>query len=203
MIAALDMHSVTLDPPDQPPAIMVELDSASDFESVLPLAGDRRPFLPAPIVVPRDAKVALTDLLFLDIDPVLALAQELREKVKRALADQQSYKVRIEALRADAAQDGYGLNAVSERDFWQFIRSEPFVLKGNLVLMDNGNLRSVWKGEHGTHIGLQFLGGRMVQYVIFKRRGAAAAVSRVAGRDTFDGVKRQIQAFDLRPLIFA
>ena len=107
------------------------------------------------------------------------------------------------ALRADAAQDVYGLNLASERDFGHFIRSEPFIRKGNLVLMDNGNLRAVWKGEDGTHIGLQFLGGRMVQYVIFKRRSATEAVSRVAGRDSFEGVKRQIQAFDLQSLIYA
>ena len=71
------------------------------------------------------------------------------------------------------------------------------------MLIDNGNLRAVWKGENGTHIGLQFLGSHAVQYVIFKWRAAAETISRVAGRDSFDGVKRQIKAFDLRSLIFA
>ena len=75
--------------------------------------------------------------------------------------------------------------------------------KGNVVLMDNGNLRVVWKDDSGTHIGLQFLGGQVVQYVVFKRRAAASLVSRVAGRDSIDGMRRQIEAFDLQALVYA
>lgn len=203
MITALDMDSATVDPGYQPPAIIVEADSTSAFDIDLPAPGHYRPFFHSQVADRRNEAVTLTDLIVQDFDPGHALAHELGEKAKQAQADLQAYKVRIEALRADAAQDGYGLNAVSERDFWSFIRSEPFIRRGNLVLMDNGNLRCVWKGAHGTHIGLQFLGGRMVQYVIFNRRAAAGAISRVAGRDRFDGVKRQIQAFELKPLIFA
>ena len=53
------------------------------------------------------------------------------------------------------------------------------------------------------HVALQFLGGGHVQYVIFKRRPGAAKVSRVAGTDTFDGIKRQVEAFDLNQLVYA
>lgn len=226
MSEALDMDSGTLAPVYQPPASMVEQESASAFNIDLPVEGRRRPTtrvliadqrvrplgditvaevrdVRAPAADQQDKTVTLTDLVVRFSDPSRALANELGEKAKRAQADVQAYKARIEVLRADAAQDGYGLNAVSEQDLWYFIRSEPFIRKGNLVLMDNGNLRSVWKGENGTYIGLQFLGGRTVQYVIFKRRTTTGAISRVAGRDSFDGVKRQILAFDLRPLIFA
>lgn len=199
MIPALDMYSVTRNPGYQPPAIMAELDSASAYDIDLP--DHRRPVFRAP--VPDQQSETVTARLVQVFDPGHALAQELGEKAKRSQADLQAYRVRVEALRADAAQDGYHLNAASERDFWHFIRSEPFIRKGNLVLVDNGNLRAVWRGESGTHIGLQFLGSRTVQYVIFKRRAAASAISRVAGRDSFEGVKRQISAFDLRPLIYA
>jgi hypothetical protein len=201
MIAALDMDSVTLDPGYQPPAIMAEMESASAFNIDRPVEFHRRPVFRAPDQ--ESQAVTLTDLVVNLSDPGDALAQELDEKAKRAQADLHAYRVRILALGADAIQDGYDLNRASERDFWHFICSEPFIRKGNLVLMDNGNLRAVWKGDNGTHIGLQFLGGRIVQYVIFKRRGAAGAISRVAGRDNFEGVKRQIAAFDLRPLISA
>jgi len=203
MIAALDMDSFTLDPGYQPPAIMAEQGSASAFNIDLPVIFHRRPSFRPPVQVQQSETLTVTDLLVHVFDPSDALAQELGEKAKRTQADLQAYQVRIEALRSDAEQDGYGLNSASERDFWRFIRSEPFIRKGSLVLMDNGNLRAVWKGDHGTHIGLQFLGGRTVQYVIFKRRAAAGAISRVAGRDSFEGVKRQIAAFDLRPLIYA
>ena len=115
----------------------------------------------------------------------------------------QAYQSRIEALRAYAVQDGYNLNAASEREFWNFIRSEMFIRKGSLVLLDNGNLRAVWNDERDSHIGLQFLGDQIVQYVIFKRQTAAGPISRVAGRDSIEGVVRRIAAFNLQSLIRA
>ena len=67
--------------------------------------------------------------------------------------------------------------------------------------MDNGNLRTVWKDENGAHLGLQFLGGGWVQYVIFKRRNKAELVSRVAGCDTLKGLQYLIDAFQLQSSI--
>ena len=111
------------------------------------------------------------------------------------------YRHRIESLHHNAEDDGFGLNETSERDFWQYIRSMPFAQKAGLVLMDNGNLRAVWKGDDGSHLGIQFLGNQWVEYVIFKRRPSTRHVARVAGHDTLDGVKRQIDAFDLTSLM--
>ena len=114
----------------------------------------------------------------------------------------QAYLARIDKLREFARQDGYSLNSDSEADFWSFVASEPHIRRGNLVLIDNGNLRAVWKDGHGAQLGLQFLGGGVVQHVIFKQRESGQPASRVAGRDTIDGVKRQIGAFDLESLLY-
>ena len=113
----------------------------------------------------------------------------------------QVYRNRIEELRSDAQLDGFAMNEASEVDFWSFIESISFAQKAGLVLLDNGNLRAVWKGENGSHLGLQFLGNRLVEYVIFKRRQATKYVSRVAGRDTIVGIKKQILASDLTVLM--
>ena len=113
----------------------------------------------------------------------------------------QTYRNRIAELREYGVEDGVTINPASEKDFWAFVKSLPAARPGSLVLMDNGNLRAVWKGEQGSHLGLQFLGCRMVEYVIFKRRPRAKHVSRVAGADTFDGIKRQIDAFELSALL--
>ena len=113
----------------------------------------------------------------------------------------QVYRNRIEVLRSDAQLDGFAMNEVSEVDFWSFIESISFAQKAGLVLLDNGNLRAVWKGENGSYLGLQFLGNRLVEYVIFKRRQATKYVSRVAGRDTIEGIKKQILASDLTVLM--
>jgi hypothetical protein len=200
---ALDLDSMTLGTGYQLPAIMREMDSASAFNIDLTEVARSRPAFPVPAADQKSEAITLTDFLVQVTDLEHALAHELGEQAKRTQADLQAYEVRIEALRTDAGQDGFNLNAASERDFWRFIRAEPFIRKGNLVLMDNGNLRAVWKSEGGTHVGLQFLGGGTVQYVIFKRRAGAASISRVAGRDSFEGMKRQLTAFDLRSLIYA
>ena len=122
---------------------------------------------------------------------------------KDGQADLHAFRMRIETLRADAAQDGYSIRRDSEDDFWLFVLSEPDIRRCNLVLTDNGNLRAVWKDGRGAHVGLQFLGGETVQFVIFKCRSSARQISRVAGRDSLEGVKRQIQVFDLQPLLYA
>lgn len=114
----------------------------------------------------------------------------------------QTYRNRIAELREYGVEDGVTINPASEKDFWSFVKSLPAARQGSLVLMDNGNLRAVWEGKDESHLALQFLGGRMIQYVIFKRRPRASKVSRVAGADTFDGIKRQIDAFDLETLLF-
>lgn len=111
-----------------------------------------------------------------------------------------AYQSRIRELQADGATDGVMLNAASEKDFWHFVNSPPAAGKGSLVLLDNGNLRALWKGEGPGQLGVQFLGDGMAEYVIFRRRPEAEKESRAAGVDTLDGVKRLINAFDLSQL---
>lgn len=113
------------------------------------------------------------------------------------------YQTRIETLCKDAADEGYSLAPASESDFWHFVESMPPKRRGNLVLVDNGNLRATWGDGQETHLGLQFLGDGMVQFVIFRRRKPQGPISRVAGRDTISELDRQIDAFDLHSLLYA
>ena len=122
-----------------------------------------------------------------------------RTRRKNLIFDE--YSARIDVLRSDGEFEEITLEAASERDFWYFVKSKSFTRRAQLVLMDSGNLRAVWKSPEGAHLGLQFLGRRKVEYVIFKRRPATSDVSRVAGVDTLDGVARQIDAFDLASLV--
>jgi len=112
-----------------------------------------------------------------------------------------AYEDRIRELCGYAAEDGYYLRTMSCQDFWHFVKAEPDIRRGSLVLGDNGNLRAVWQHGNGTHLGLQFLGAGVVQYVIFKRHKPAQPISRVVGRVTFEGLKRQLVAFDLHSLL--
>lgn len=122
--------------------------------------------------------------------------------VGRACAKRAAWEERIRELRSYAAEDGDPFNAASERDFWAFVEANPSVRKGGLVLVDDGDLRAVWHGDGDPFIGAEFLGGGMLRYVIFNRRRGAGEVSRVVGRDDFDGFRRQVGAFDLSSLLY-
>lgn len=122
---------------------------------------------------------------------------EPARRIEQARGVHQEYVIRIEALRSDAILDDFDVNKESEENFWSFFESVPFASKADVVLLENGNLRAIWGGEDSSHLGLQFLGDSMVQYVIFRRRKRGGHISRVAGRDTFEGIKKQVQNFKL------
>ena len=133
---------------------------------------------------------------------VEAHGHEIRSKVQRFFDNVSAYEDRISVLKEQAELEGYSLSDASKTSFWRFLRKNPFMRRGRLVLMENGNLRAVWKGENGAHVGLQFLNDLSIQYVIFRRREPDLPVSRVSGRDTMDGISRQIDAFDLDSLLY-
>ena len=86
---------------------------------------------------------------------------------ERFLAKKRLYQERIEHFRHEARQDGYDMDPDSGRDFWRFVDSNPNFRKGDVLLLENGNLRAFWDDEHGDQIGLHFLGSGKVNYVIF------------------------------------
>lgn len=130
------------------------------------------------------------------------LLPTLSKKKKELQQVLRAYKARVEYLRSEAELDGIIVNEASERDFWSFFRSMSFLRKAGVILMDNGNLRAVWRGEDKSRIGLQFLGDQSIEYVIFKRRQGAKHISRAAGFDSLNGFKKLIQAFDLKTLVY-
>ena len=127
---------------------------------------------------------------------------ELKDETEQIFDTISAYDDRIEILKRQAALEGYSLNRASEMAFATFFGKNPFLRLGLLFLIENGNLRAVWKGEDGAHIGLQFLGNGSIQYVIFKQREPSSPMSRVCGRDTVDGVRRQISAFDMDNVLY-
>ena len=119
----------------------------------------------------------------------------------RFLVKKRRYHERIEYLRQEARQDGYDLNPDSGEDFWRFVDSNPNFRKGDVILLDNGNLRAYWDDKHGDQIGLHFLGSGMVNYVIFSRSEPTREEIHGYGNGDFEVVKRQIEAFGLWKLV--
>ena len=111
------------------------------------------------------------------------------------------YRERLNFLRNEGEVEGIALNLASEEDFFFFTKSVPSTRRASVVLLENGNLRAVWSGDDGSHVGIQFRGDQLASFVIFASRPPKSGVSRVAGKDTLDGVKRHIGAFGLDALL--
>ena len=113
------------------------------------------------------------------------------------------YDKRIEDLRELAADEEIAVNETSVRDFRYFVGSVVPSKNAQLVVMDNGNLRAVWRDDYGSHLGLQFLGGRLVQYVVFRKGGPEGKVYRIAGNCSFDEMRKSIWNWELSSLVSA
>lgn len=109
---------------------------------------------------------------------------------------------RIEQLREIAEDDSIIFSDASCSDMLEFLKTRPGARNPNIFLLDNGNLRTVWKCAEGRQIGLQFCGKGKVQFVLFSRRPTSEYPIRAAGWDDLSGVGKQIVSFDLMGLLY-
>lgn len=107
--------------------------------------------------------------------------------------------LRIQALRIEAEIDQVPFSDASHADFRAFIRQVPSRARPAIFLRDNGNLRALWKNDDQEQIGLQFLGGGDVQYVILKRRPGGRLMSHY-GVDSRAGLMAVIRAAEATAL---
>ena len=134
-------------------------------------------------------------------DSTHSIAKTIQFQTKESKRALVAYERRIDELEEQAQPYGYAMRIESKAAFLMFLNRMPQIRQAGLVLKENGNLRAIWKGEDGAHLGLQFISPESIQYVIFKRRRLASSMSRVAGRDTIEGIIRQLDTFDLRGIM--
>ncbi|MDD9984065.1 MAG: hypothetical protein OXU81_22360 [Gammaproteobacteria bacterium] len=111
-----------------------------------------------------------------------------------------AYQRRIDQLRSFAEEDGIALSSLSEDDFFDFACNEPQTRAASLVLLDNGNLRAVWRSGQ-QEVGVQFYGGGSVQYLI-SREGDDGKITHTARRGTFEEFSAAIEGAGLGGLLY-
>ena len=136
------------------------------------------------------------------LDPIDAFVQQLESRHKDFPDTVSAYDGRISTLEDQASDEGIFPSSRSKDTLLEFFRKNPLIRRGRLYLLENGNFRAVWKGEGESHIALQFLENGFIQYVLFKRRDVRRPTSRVYGRDTPDGVLKQIAALQLYEVMY-
>jgi hypothetical protein len=110
---------------------------------------------------------------------------------------------RLQFLRVEAELENVPFSDASRDALWSFLREFDPTVRPRLYLNQNGNLRALWKNSEGEQIGLEFLGGGAIQFVIFKRRKGIATMMRVAGIESENRIFAHIRASDAQGLLFS
>lgn len=165
-------------------------------KAALQAKSERSPDASSSIFARAATKVALQELRDL-------LERQMEETKKRVLAYSATLQ-RLGELRDTADEEGLPVSRSSETALKAFLSAAAFTRRPYVSLLDNGNLRAFWEDKTSREqVGLQFLGGDVVQYVIFaKREGEAGPyIARSAGRDLVTNIDGQIENNGLRRLM--
>ena len=129
-----------------------------------------------------------------------ALAHEARQKTARRELTARLH-ARIGELKRLGAEEGLPWSPASEDDFWAFVSLWPTLREPALILMDNGNLRAVWRNVVGEQVALEFRGYRQVYFVFFARRPEGPPMARSAGEDSVARIGEKIAGDNLTGLL--
>jgi hypothetical protein len=122
--------------------------------------------------------------IFNDSDPLTKylVAAAAQRRQRRTIEGQ--IEDRLRELRVDAQLEGEPFSEESVVDLRQFIQSVGVTNGPAIFLMDNGNIRTLWRDADGQQVGLQVLGTRRVQFVIFSQRENPKMMMRAYGIDS-------------------
>jgi hypothetical protein len=129
-----------------------------------------------------------------------ALAHETRQKAARSELTARLH-TRIGDLKRSGAEEGLPWSPASEDDFWAFVSLWPTLREPGLILMDNGNLRAVWRNAAGEQVALEFRGYRQVYFVFFARRPEGPPMARSVGEDSVARIGEKIAGDNLTGLL--
>lgn len=109
------------------------------------------------------------------------------------------YEDRIAQLRSYGIEDGVSVNDASERHFYRFVDGGPQLRRGSVVLLDNGNLRAVWRVGN-QEVGVQFFGDGSVHYMI-AQEGYGGKITRTADTTDVEGLLEAVETAGLGHLV--
>jgi hypothetical protein len=114
----------------------------------------------------------------------------------------QEIRDRVRELQIDALLSKDNFNAASISDFHFFIDPLPLASRPAIFLLENGNLRALWKNDAKEQVGLQFLGAGAVQFVMFAQRQNLPIIMRDFGIDALPAMRERIRSNGCDRLLF-
>jgi hypothetical protein len=147
--------------------------------------------------VPRRFPARVSDTLATanDISCDDAVSEHVKAQNAKRLVQQQVWaatNARVRELHIDAALSSEAFSNASHADMVSFLRGLTLTQRPSIFLLDNGNLRALWRNGAGEQVGLQFMGGGLVQYVMFARRPNSDRLLRHYGQDVVSEIRRKI-----------
>ncbi|MYC34108.1 MAG: hypothetical protein F4X64_13155 [Chloroflexi bacterium] len=110
------------------------------------------------------------------------------------------YERRIETFLGYASEEGISARDESKKDFNLFVDTTIPTDKAMLIIMDNGNLRATWR-EDRSRLSLEFIGHRLVDYVVFIPTGPDGQPFERAGECSFDEIRAFTKLWGLWDLV--
>lgn len=119
-----------------------------------------------------------------------------RERARRNVApvshyneeNSKSYERRIDTLLGYASEEGISARDESRKGFDFFVDTTIPTDKAMLIMMDNGNLRATWR-EDRSRLSLEFIGERLVHYVVFIPEYLSGQPFERSGECSFDEIR--------------
>lgn len=108
-------------------------------------------------------------------------------------------------VRASAEEfpDQAPLRNESLRDFISLLQINPGLRYPGLVMTNTGNLRAVWRESSSRFFGVEFKGGRDIQFVVFAPDSKRPEkILRNSGDATLDTFARLVLAYGANPWVF-
>ena len=99
-----------------------------------------------------------------------------------------SYERRIETLLGYASEEGIVARDETRTDLNLFVDTTIPTSKAMLIIMDNGNLRATWR-EDRSRLSLEFIGERLVHYVVFIPEDPSGQPFERSGKCSFDDIR--------------
>jgi len=134
--------------------------------------------------------------------PVTEIVKKAVELWKKERETRSQIEDRLRELHVDALRNAEPFSESSLADLRSFLDSLPPIERPAIFLLDDGNLRAVWRNAAKEQVGLQFLGKDVVQFVMFVKRQQPPIMSRVAGTDALAKMRARIEGNDCAHLLF-
>ncbi len=111
----------------------------------------------------------------------------------------ESFEKRLNQLKTLSKDEDLSFNKLSSVCARNFVQKTAAYARPSIFLLTNGNIRLLWENSQNEQVGLQFMGNKQIQYVIFVQRDGLMA--ELMGVDKIVGVQRLLKDQGIRKIV--